>query len=606
MFTHSMWSRAPLSKPLISLVIAILLKQYMPAFSIPNWLPIAWIALPFVFLFLNRSTKIRMPIWFAMTVVFWATLPPATANMELPLPGVFELEELDRKPIHHGKMRLRVSARPMDSTCDSTSFNAWYYLDSAEVENRRAKKWIEQVEMEQINGAILPGLFDFRSWSLNRGVVFTVKRESVSTPLVTEQKAGFTLFLENSRIQVKRFINNNLAGEEAGLVTALLTGDRGKLSSRVETSFQRSGMSHILAVSGMHVGIFIGCIVWLLGALGVRKKWKMVLGLVGMWMFILFTGAATSTIRAGLMMTGWSGGILIGRKGTGLNGYCLALLVLLLVDPNQLVQAGFQLSASAVLGILWFQPALLRRWPFDGVWMKRIGAMVTVTVSAQLGVLPTLFYHFHQFSLVFLWSNLILLPLIAPILYLGVIAISIQLFGYTCQWIWQLESFLTRQLIKGSDHMGHEEFLLANFPWNLGGSCLLIVALISLRMWMLSRRYFWKYAVVLCLNGVAWVIIEGKPDLKGEYEVSKGNDHGILHVGSAGADLIWVSGAFFDSGLTMEDVPRFLEQNGVHKWKIWLYKNGSEWPAIGYSGNLLIHEEEDSGVCRPHQGLTEE
>jgi competence protein ComEC len=399
---------------------------------------------------------------------------------------------------------------------------------------------------------------------------------------------------------IKELIRNHVQQKTAGVLIALITGDKTGIQSEITESFRRSGLSHVLAVSGMHVGIFYGASVLLLSLLGVKEKTRIIIGQITMWAFIVFTGGATSTLRAGLMLLGWSGGRLIGRRGSGLNGFCLTIFILLLIHPFSLFQAGFQMSAGAVLGILWFEPTLSARWPFDTGWLKRIGQMVAVTCAAQLGVIPALFFHFHQFSGVFIWSNLLMLPLLAPILYIGVLAIMLKMVGIDCGWIWKLEDTLLDLLIDGSDRIGGAGWSISDFPWDANRSLWLIGLLVVIRIWMLKRSRWLKYVLVILLNGLLWSGSLVPDEETRQILLAKGKCRAVLRYNCHGADVIWLSGQIFDSRLTKEDIPKFLERERVERWKIWPAKNFSEWPVVGYSKTLIEPDHVKSSQVNEH------
>ncbi|MGB3773704.1 MAG: ComEC/Rec2 family competence protein, partial [Leeuwenhoekiella sp.] len=146
---------------------------------------------------------------------------------------------------------------------------------------------------------------------------------------------------------------------------------------------------------------------------------------LGIWMFAFLAGLSPSVMRAATMFTFIQVGIATRRKGGGMNGLISSAFILLLIEPKLLFQVGFQLSYMAVFFILWLQPILYNLWDPSNKVLKYFWGILTVTLVAQLGVLPLSLFYFHQFSSLFFLSNLFVIPLLGVVIALGILVMTL-------------------------------------------------------------------------------------------------------------------------------------------------------------------------------------
>ncbi len=220
---------------------------------------------------------------------------------------------------------------------------------------------------------------------------------------------------------------------ETNVLKALLTGYRFALSDELTATYASAGAMHVLAVSGLHVGILLLLLNFIskpLEKLKYGKIWRGIFLIFGIWSYAFITGLSPSVTRAATMFTFVTWGML-NRKNIGIYSTLLASAFLLLIyQPNLIFQVGFQLSYAAVLGIVYWQPKfyhLIKKpkyWLVDKAW-----AITCVSVAAQLATFPLGIYYFHQFPLLFLISNLIVIPAAWGIMILGLPVLGLGLLG---------------------------------------------------------------------------------------------------------------------------------------------------------------------------------
>ena len=199
----------------------------------------------------------------------------------------------------------------------------------------------------------------------------------------------------------------------APLLQALLTGDRSGLSPETLSAFRQSGASHILALSGLHLGIlylFIDKALSIFGQYPSVRVLRLVILVPAALFFTLMTGAAPSLVRAFLFILINEILRLSGRPRKASRVLCLALLVQLVLDPSVIRSLGFQLSYLAMAGIFFIYPTLERWYPGKGA-LQRIWQAAALSISCQLTTAPLAWLRFHSFPRYFLLTNLLALPL---------------------------------------------------------------------------------------------------------------------------------------------------------------------------------------------------
>ncbi|QNP52459.1 ComEC family competence protein [Hymenobacter qilianensis] len=235
------------------------------------------------------------------------------------------------------------------------------------------------------------------------------------------------------------------AKREYALASALVLGLKNDIDSETKQAYANTGTTHIMAVSGLQVGLLFGLITWVLrrlfgGAPGFRY-WSAGVGLAVIWSYAFITGCSASVLRAAVMFSFIIVARVSERQSTMYNTLAVAAFALLCYDPYLLADVGFQLSFLAVLSIVYLQPRIAgwldfqelaarrqRPWqprPVRYLWLaggwsaEWIWQATALTLAAQVATFPLGLYYFHQFPLSFLLSNLVAVPLSSGALYVG-------------------------------------------------------------------------------------------------------------------------------------------------------------------------------------------
>lgn len=261
--------------------------------------------------------------------------------------------------------------------------------------------------------------FDYRRYLHRKGILWQCYVPSDCWQTLAHDST-FSLLGWSKGIQLRmvgRIRQSNLTLRQQGIAEALLLGWRDDVDEATRQQFRDAGVAHLLCVSGLHVGI----VAWMVGAslffLG-RKRWQRVVkGIVQIgvvWLFVLLTGMAPSTLRAGVMFSLLIVGGMLQRQPNSLNNLCTSMLLLLLIKPMLLFDVGFQLSYAAVAGIILLNRPLQQLLPHSSkwyLWLPQKGwQLLCLSTSAQVATLPLVLYHFHQFPTYFLIANLTVVP----------------------------------------------------------------------------------------------------------------------------------------------------------------------------------------------------
>jgi len=288
-------------------------------------------------------------------------------------------------------------------------------------------------EFIEINAPLNPHQFNYRHYMESLGVLRQINTSSNQILQLRSDNFGIKALAGKLRGKIIfELKQSNFKPEELAIIQALLLGQRQDISPETYSNYAAAGVIHILAVSGLHVGIILLLLNWVLKPVERLPKGKLIkalLLLTLLWGFAIVAGLSPSVVRAVSMFSFFAIGIQFNRRSNALNTLFISLLFLLLVNPDFIFQVGFQLSYLAVFTIILIQPYLFRLFTPKFTAVKYLWGIFTVTIAAQIGVLPLSLYYFHQFPGLFFLSNLVILPFLGIILGLGILVMLLALTG---------------------------------------------------------------------------------------------------------------------------------------------------------------------------------
>ena len=317
--------------------------------------------------------------------------------------------------------------------------------------------------LQEIKNSGNPGGFDYKRYSLFQGITHQVylrtpgqsEKENEFFVLSSTNKKFFPQFINTIRSKVLNILRRNIKGEkELGLAEALLIGYKDDLDKSLVQSYSNTGVVHVIAISGLHLGLIYWLLTWLFKPLQKRRlRWlRPVFILTGLWLFSLLAGAQPSVLRSAVMFTCIVLSDSLERRSSIFNGLALSALLLLCINPFWLWDVGFQLSYAAVLSIVIFMQPIyhllyIRNKVVDFTWKLN-----AVTLAAQILTVPVGVYHFHQFPATFLLTNFVAVPLSSLILLAEILLCIISFipavavfFGKIISWlIWLMNSYIEK------------------------------------------------------------------------------------------------------------------------------------------------------------------
>lgn len=274
-----------------------------------------------------------------------------------------------------------------------------------------------------------PGAFDYAAYCARKNIFEQAFLSSSAYKKVDSNQLSF--FQKHSKnvlgILEKNFPNH----ENQGIAKALLLGYRQDIDPELYQAYANTGLVHLIAISGLHMGMFYFLTLWLLGNIPLfskRKKMAIIISIALMWLFALLTTFPPSAMRAVLMFSLLGIGELLNKKSFSFNTILASAFLLLCYNPFFLFEIGFQLSYLAVLGILFFYQKFCNLWPTKNKILLFVRNLFALSLSAQMLTFPLSIYYFHQFPLLFLISNLVAVPLVSVIIYGELFLVIFALF----------------------------------------------------------------------------------------------------------------------------------------------------------------------------------
>jgi len=264
-----------------------------------------------------------------------------------------------------------------------------------------------------------PGEFDSRAYYRANGIVGLMRVRGCDNVAILDTEGGSWPY-RTAVLPVRTYtlgsIERFVGGEEGEFLKGLLVGVRSGLSRETRTAFVNSGVAHILAVSGSNVAVVAGFLVVGLGLFRIPRAARMVITSIGLLLYMAATGSQPPVVRATIMALVLTAGTLAGRPPNPFNALGVSALLMLIIEPVQLFDVGFQLSFVAVISILAFYPrvnSLILRihgdaWHISGLrWILQLSALSLV---ASVGTLPIGAASFGKVSVIGLLANIIVVP----------------------------------------------------------------------------------------------------------------------------------------------------------------------------------------------------
>lgn len=278
------------------------------------------------------------------------------------------------------------------------------------------------------------------------------------------------------------------------VVAAMVLGDKTTLSKDLREVYSVTGASHVLALSGLHLGIIYMLLSWLLAG----RRWQlpaMLAIILSVWAFVFLVGMTISVVRSAMMLTVYSLLSLGHRDKMSLNVLAFAAIVMLMANPLSLFDVGFLMSFAAVASILLFSPLfqgfLPQGYLLEHPLVRWVSSMVVVSLSAQVGVAPLIAYYFGRLSTFFLITNFIVIPAVTLILYGSLVVLLVPSLAYillySVSWLNVILGYISR--LPGATIEMHPTPLQTVMVYVIIVACYLLIGRIVPKVgWSPSRK----------------------------------------------------------------------------------------------------------------------
>lgn len=406
------------------------------------------------------------------------------------------------------KAELRVNA-VVDSLGEqhktATTILAYFKLDTQSVKLNYGDQLLIHSSISTIAPPTNPDAFDAQNYYSNQRIYYQTYLPSNHWEVV---QTGKVSIWKSIRYQIQgslqQIIRKYIRGpNEQAVAIALLLGAKEGLSKEIKNAYADTGAMHVLAVSGLHIGVIAGILMALLNWIGIttqkRKKLRAVLLLTALWFFALLTGGSASVLRAATMFSFLILGQSLGRSINIYNSLAASALILLCIEPYLIYNVGFQLSYVALIGIVYYHPKIYKWFYFEEKILDWLWNGIAVSLAAQIATLPIGLYYFHQFPVFFWLSGVIVTAAAGIILFMGLVLFCVvqlptigawlgEWVGELLYWaIWSMNSLIF--LIQKLPYAIVEGFWLPS--WQLWLSYLVIIGV----TYTLLKRQL-KYAIV--------------------------------------------------------------------------------------------------------------
>jgi competence protein ComEC len=365
--------------------------------------------------------------------------------------------------------------------------------------------------LRESEGPKNPGEFNYKKYLRYHGIFHQSYAKEADLTKVGFSEEGLPWQLWFEKIRQHLLVNlrpDQMSDRDFGVLAALVLGKKDLLDPEVFQSYSAAGAMHVLAVSGLHVGLFYVVVTWILMRIPFlsRTKWGVfVLVVCCLWLYAGVTGFSPSVTRAATMFSFIALAKTRQHRYSIYNVLAISALLILIIRPMMLFEVGFQLSYLAVLGIVYLAPMLQGLLaPPKFLWLDKIWALACVSFAAQAATFPLGLLYFHQFPSYFLFSNLFVIPAATLILYVGLAYLVVF-------WIPGLGDVVGNTLDTLVFLLNESVALVENLPGSkIEGISISVFEvymvfgfMLTLVLFLTGKHRYWLFASLACLLAIS-------------------------------------------------------------------------------------------------------
>jgi competence protein ComEC len=434
-----------------------------------------WILVLIIFIWQRRARKPGLIPWLISPLLFmlFFIVGAGTGIHSRPLdPGlpsdqvVLVRGEVSGSPhsgnyAHSFEMKINLISSADTSHQVSTLLKCYLSMPTDSILPAQGEIWQFSGTLLPIRNSGNPGSPDYRSIMGRKNCWYRFYASSAEVPARFNKK----LRVAERRLTpalIRSFVSDHWHGplEEVSLLKAVCLGDRSSLTDDMRQAYAAAGGMHLLAVSGLHVGLIWWVLLYMTGWMSLiyRKGMQRTVLVVGLlWFYAFVTGFSSSVSRSVTMFSFFSVGRMMGERVHPLNVILASAFLLVLIEPTRLMDVGFQLSYAAIVGIITLHPLALRAVRIKNRVLRRVWEATSVSLAAQLSTAPLVIYYFHQLPIYALVSSLIAVPLLSLLIAVFVCSLPFILAGV-------MEQFSSFLLVELARLMNRSMELLSSLP----------------------------------------------------------------------------------------------------------------------------------------------
>lgn len=504
------WQQAPAIRLLLPFVAGILLQWYLPlslTLLLVAFTSLLLLTFLFSFLLLAKQYRLRSAgglLMHGLLVLggMWLVWTKDIRNNGLWIgtqykPGDYVVATL-QEPLLQKEASFKALAQveyrysnnkilPLRGRCI-----LYFKLDAAAYLNYGTQLLIFK-PLQEIKNSGNPESFDYKQYSLFNGITHQVYLTNNDFALLPqEDKTALSRLVFWLRIKVLGILKTYIRGaKEVGLAEALLIGYKNDLDKTLVQAYSNTGVVHLIAISGLHVGLIYALLLFITKPLRHKKLMllRMLVVMLSIWLFALLAGAQPSVLRSAVMFSFLLLATVWDKRTSVYNTLALSAIALLLYNPFWLWDTGFQLSYTAVLSLMLFYKPVYRWCYFSNKGLLFLWKLVAVTIAAQILTTPLSLYYFHQFPLLFIITNVVAVPLSSLVLCGEILLCAVSFIppvakvtGNIITWLIQcLNSLVTY----------FDSFSFATWQGisiNVIQTALLFVFICSIAYWLMQKR----------------------------------------------------------------------------------------------------------------------
>ena len=509
------------------------------------------------------------------------------------------LEQPEEKPNSY-KTTLKVHYIKDTASWQKTNIKILCYLEKDTIKNilNVGSQITAVIQPKEIMHSGNPEAFDYSKYLRYKDINYQIYLKS-DHYFESNVKTKFLLSVEAEKIRQKLlaiYSHCGISGDEFAVLSALTLGYKSELTPEIKESFSTSGAMHILAVSGLHVGIIYLILAKLLFFLQRNKYGKIIqyiLVILFLWQYAFISGLSNSVLRATIMFSFIALGKMFSRHISIYNSIFASALIILIYNPYSIMDVGFQLSYAAVLSIVFFQAKIYSLINIKSTSLDYVWQLVSVAIAAQLGTFPITLYYFDQFPLYFILSNILIIPLATIIIYLAfllfILSFSNSLSFYVAIVLKYCTLFLNKMvfLIESMPYSKINNFLIDT----VDAVILSFLVLLACFFIISKRLQYLKFTLVLCIIFLTYNIFDSSYKSSQEYFI-------IHHIPNTSAINIShgnKSVLYFNKEISCTDknfnynITPFLKYHEIKSFKTYIADDSKLFENINFFNHTIIH-----------------